>query len=276
MIRCPHCNKGLLWGIYLDIPPEMKSGEAQWLACDPPEGDAIVTCPTCKEEAGPYSKLFASDRENRTLERDQQKKEQFEQISIGELPGFFVVGSLQMGNYARTNFLNDAWQEFHPWLSKIRKKRLLVSQNQKLPEEVPEVIGLRLDNPLEESTSKCHYLACVPFSEELLEKIRNRIHNREFDDPKKLQIERIPSGLYAKYHFKGEEEEFHKIHNFMCKTWLNEKNYVLRDGCCLELYKERISKWPSFSKESGLLEITFCIPIEKPPPETSENNCSQE
>jgi len=275
MIQCPHCGKGLLWGVFLDIPPEMKQGLAQWMACEPPEAQEIVTCPSCNQEAGPYGKLFRKDADSRRLEKVQQKTQIMSQVRILEIPSIRLLGYQQMGNYRRDNFLKDIWETFASWLGDLNKTRHFPRSPQ-FPEiswpenwEMPLALGVRLNPSEETKTSQFCYLTGFPLHERYVEKIKERLTNPEYRNPKGVEIYEVSAGLYACIHFRGESAQFHKIHAFLLKSWLeeNQENYILREGPLLEFYFGRLSSWPPKEKDETGHEFNaeMAIPIEIAP-----------
>jgi len=270
MIQCPNCEKGLLWGIYLDIPPEMKAGFAEWIACEPPETDAMVTCPNCQQEAGIYRNLYSRDSESRKQQKRNQEKEIKRNISVIHHPELLLFGCLHRGNYYRENFIRESWEIFSDWLPSLHKERIIpkscLHPNQE--EEQPIVIGIRLDHPENTSVNQCRYFTAIAIAETLREKIEQRLKEPDYNDPKDPQILIIPEGLYAQTHFQGKLEELAKIHRYIEKTWMTLQGYIWRNGPSLEFHPTgRIH--PSSAKKTpeqdGETEFTLLVPLRANP-----------
>ena len=266
MIQCPNCETGMLWGIYLDIPPEMADGKAEWIACEPPEPDTTVTCPRCTQPAGTYEELYRKDAVNRRQTREERADQILNQVFVGEIADFLVMGLSRKGNYERHTFLADAWNQATTYQKNLRKDKLLPRLRSDFEESaegapsttyIPKALGLRFEG---------EYLAAFPLTTGLvlendkLSALHERMKNPDFNDPKGGKIESLHSGMYAKYFFKGSLKDYQNLPRLLAKDWIEKNAYDVReDEPWLELFDEIPAPWPAEHED---IEVTLCMPVE--------------
>lgn len=263
MIRCPNCQKGLLWGIFLDIPPEMKSGQAVWLACEPPEFDTDVTCPACQNIAGSYGDLYAADADSRRHDRFSQNEDRRQRTQIVSLAEFKLLGCVFQGNHWRDGFLKESWEAFAQWLDLLRDEKILPRRWPERPDDLPEAFGIWLEDPDEVSSSDCRYMTAIPFPDSAHEKIQTRLSDPQYNDLKTARLLTIPEGDYARIDVELEAKALQQGFRFLKKDWLEKNAYTLRSEPVLEVYAVFPETWPPHDLQAT--QFKLCLPVEHLP-----------
>ena len=266
MIQCPNCETGMLWGIYLDIPPEMAEGKAEWMACEAPDPDTTITCPRCTQPAGTYEDLFRKDAVHRRQTREERTEQILNQVYVGEIADFLMMGLSRKGNYERHTFLSETWNQLAGYQKALRKDKLLPRLRSDFDETtadsaptqyVPKSLGLRFEG---------EYLAAFPIAtglvleNEKLALLHERLKNPDFNDPKGGKIEALHSGMYAKYFFKGTLKDYQNLPRLLSKDWIEKNPFDIKsDEPWVEIFDEMPSPWPA---EHDDIEVTLCMPVE--------------
>ena len=280
MVHCPHCGKGMIWGVYLDIPPEMKTGQAEWVSCDVPASQDIVTCPSCNQEAGVYSDLYAENADYRREEKRRQLANHQARTEIIQYPAISLLVYTETGNFNRPAFVHEVWQKFSEWLQILSSDRVLPRDASTLAEDCPKAFGIRFGDSVSASTKDLKYGVAVPIPDDKKQKLQERIDHPEYNDIRHTEILEIPEGMFSCYDFNGSVEDFLEAPKFLLKHWSeNHDSYQPQENSfLLEAYPERLGSWPPLQSANAALDknftLKFLLPLE--PAAAIENEAKPE